>query len=204
MSSSKRPKVIWNDRLDAAVTLAGRVHKAHPRKGSRIAYIAHLFDVASVAIKHDANEDEVVAAFLHDTLEDCKPPETPEALRREIRKLFGARVLELVEACTDTTEKPKPAWRPRKEAYVAAIAKKTVSAKIVSASDKIANLGDMIEDYRRRGDELWGRFNAGRDDILWYYRSCARGFAKGKTDGRLERLLAELKARTRKLARMSA
>jgi 5'-deoxynucleotidase YfbR-like HD superfamily hydrolase len=203
MSRSFRPHLIWNDRLDAAVTLAGRVHKAHIRKGTRIAYIAHLFDVASIATKHGADEDEVAAAFLHDTLEDCKLPETPEALRREIRKRLGARVLEIVEACTDTTEKPKPPWRARKKAYVAGIAKKTLSAKIVSASDKIANLGDMIEDYRRDGDALWKRFSGERDDILRYYRACARGFVKGKMDSRLRRLVAELTARTGKLARMS-
>lgn len=196
-----RPHLIWNARLDAAVTLAGRVHKDHIRKGTRIAYIAHLFDVASIATKHDADEDEVAAAFLHDTLEDGKDP---EALRREIRKRLGGRVLEIVEACTDTTVKPKPPWRKRKEAYVAGIEKKSLSAKLVSASDKIANLGDMIEDYRRHGDALWTRFNADRASILWYYRACARGFAKGNTDPRLRRLVVELRARTRKLTTMSA
>jgi (p)ppGpp synthase/HD superfamily hydrolase len=196
-----RPHVIWNARLDAAVGLAGRVHRGHIRKGTRIAYIAHLFDVASIALKHKATEDEVAAAFLHDVLEDG---EDPEALRREIRKRFGGTVLAVVEACTDTTEKPKPDWRPRKEAYVAGIAKKTPSAKLVSASDKVANLGDMIEDFARRGDKLWDRFKGDRDDILWYYCACAREFAKGKTDARVKAVVGILEDRIRKLAACSA
>jgi (p)ppGpp synthase/HD superfamily hydrolase len=193
MMDHESPTLAWSPRLDDAVRLAGRVHRDCNRKGTRIAYIAHLFDVASIAIKHGADEDETAGALLHDTLEDG---DDPERLRAEIRELFGRKVLEIVEACTDTVVKPKPEWRPRKEAYIEAIAHKSPSAKLVSASDKVANLGDMIEDYRRYGDALWKRFNAGRDDILWYYRSCAREFAKPMETPELQPLLQLLRSRT--------
>ena len=58
----------------------------------------------------------------------------------------------------------------------------------------------MIEDYARHGDALWKRFRAGRGDILWYYRSCAREFAKGERDPRFEPLLGLLRKRIRTLA----
>ena len=197
MSAKPRPSLIWNSRLDDAVAMAGRVHFEQPRKGTPIAYMVHLFDVASIAIKHGANEDEAVAALLHDTLEDGK---NPAALATEIRERFGARVLKLVEACTDTVVKPKPAWEPRKRAYVAALPKKSASAKLVSASDKLANLNDMLEDYRRDGPSFWSRFNPKPEQILWYYRACERGFRKGTTDERLERLLETLRERVKALA----
>ena len=201
MSRSRRPSMIWSARLNAAVTLAGEVHKHHPRKGSRIAYIAHLFDVASVAIKHGADEDEVVAAFLHDTLEDG---DDPESLRRTIRRRFGAPVLRIVEACTDTTEHPKPPWPARKQAYLDSIASMSKSAKLVSAADKLANLDDIIRDHANHGNRLWRRFNGGRDGTLWFYRGCARELAKGTGDARLAGLLRVLRNRLRVLTSIAA
>jgi len=46
--------------------------------------------VASIAIKHGANEDEVIGAFLHDTLEEG---EDPVAIGRKTQRRFGVRVL---------------------------------------------------------------------------------------------------------------
>lgn len=33
------------------------------------------------------------------------------------------------------------------------------------------NARAILRDYRKLGDVLWSRFNANREDILWYYRS---------------------------------
>jgi len=163
--------------------------------------MAHLLDVASVAIKHGGTEDEVVAALLHDTLEDG---DNPRKIRASIRDQFGVRVLTIVEACTDTTAKKKPEWLTRKARYIVGISKKSTSGKLVSACDKVANLTDMIEDYRRDGAKLWDRFNADREDILWYYNSCAKAFEKGKGNRRLKPLLRLLRERIGTLSEMSA
>jgi GTP pyrophosphokinase len=42
---------------------------------------------------------------------------------------------------------------------------------LVSVADKLNNAQAILRDYRELGEALWARFNAGRDDILWYYRS---------------------------------
>ena len=42
---------------------------------------------------------------------------------------------------------------------------------LVSASDKLHNARAIVGDLRTIGDQLWGRFNASRDDTLWYYRA---------------------------------
>ncbi len=200
MNDFGRPKLLWSKRLDAAVAYAGELHRNQTRKGSRAPYVAHLLDTASLALKHDGTEDEAIAALLHDALEDC---DVPARIRREVRRRFGQRVLDIVEACTATTARPKPDWLTRKTAYVATIAAKSQPAKFVSACDKAANLGDMIEDFRRVGRRLWNRFNADRNQVLWYYKSCAREFAKGKTSRKLRAVLPILRRRVRDLREMS-
>jgi hypothetical protein len=42
-------------------------------------------------------------------------------------------------------------------------------------------------DYRDIGDELWNRFNGGREGTLWYYEELAKVIT-ARASGRLERL----------------
>jgi (p)ppGpp synthase/HD superfamily hydrolase len=197
---SRHPKLLWNARLDAAVAYAGKIHKLQTRKGSTAPYVAHLLDAAAIALKHGATEDEAIAALLHDTLENGSHP---AKIRREIRRRFGGPVLELVEACTaQASDQPKTDWLTRKKAYVKGIAAKTASEKFVSACDKTANLGDMIEDYRRQGDTLWERYDASPVQVLGYYKACARELAKGRVSMKLDDVLDVMRERLKTLARL--
>ena len=72
-------------------------------------YVALLLSVAALAMEHGADEDEAIAALLHDAVEDRGGKPTLE----EIRKRFGDRVAAIVEGCTDAYGTPKPAWRPQ-------------------------------------------------------------------------------------------
>ncbi len=94
----------------------------------------------------------------------------------EIRKRFGDEVAEIVLGCTDTLEEPKPPWRPRKEAYIEHLREAPQAVLLVSNADKLHNARAVLADYGRMGDELWKRFNGGRDGTLWYYRSLAEVF----------------------------
>ena len=65
----------------------------------------------------------------------------------------------------------------------------------VSLADKLYNVRSIVRDYRALGEGLWERFNAGRDDVLWYYRSLAEIFrrrAPGPMAGELDRTIDEL------------
>jgi (p)ppGpp synthase/HD superfamily hydrolase len=84
----------------------------------------------------------------------------------------------IVAGCSDTFEKPKPPWRPRKEAYIAHLATASPSMLLVSAADKLHNVRAITSDYREIGEALWVRFKGGRDGTLWYYRSLANCFLK--------------------------
>ena len=91
------------------------LHAHQARKGSDIPYVSHLVAVAGLVLEHGGDEDQAIAALLHDGPED----QGGEATLAAIRERFGPRVAAIVAACSDTFESPKPPWRARKEAYIA-------------------------------------------------------------------------------------
>lgn len=166
-----------------ALTCAVKLHGADVRKGTSIPYIAHLLSVCSFVLADGGSEDEAVASLLHDSLEDH-----PEDMTREIlSQRFGPEVLAIVEACTDTpadyTGGPKPPWRNRKTAYLKHLEKASRSAIRVALADKLDNARSILADYQRIGDKLWSRFNAGREDQLWFYRSLVATFRAAGENG---------------------
>jgi GTP pyrophosphokinase len=179
-------------RFDEALRHAGQLHATQVRKGTDIPYVSHLLGVCSIALEHGADEDEAIAALLHDAAED----QGGRACLDEIRRQFGSRVASIVEECTDTLDEPKPPWRLRKQAYIAAISHTSPSGRLVSASDKLHNARSILADYRRYGDALWTRFNAGSADQLWYYVSLVAAF---QAAGDHEALIAELAVAVRTL-----
>jgi len=180
-------------RFTDALTFATQLHANQTRKGGKVPYIAHLLGVASIALEHGANEDEAIAALLHDAIED----QGGAATREEIRRRFGDIVTEIVDGCTDSDTTPKPPWRQRKEAYIAHIPKASASVLLVSASDKLYNARSILNDYRLIGENVWERFHGGKDGTLWYYRAVLEAFrSTGSTPlfDELERVVSELES----------
>jgi len=167
--------------------------------------MAHLLSVCALVLEDGGDEEEAVAALLHDSLEDH-----PEEVKREdLRERFGSRVLSLVEGVTDTPPDyqggEKPPWKDRKRAYIEQVRTAGPDMLRLSLADKLHNARAILADYRRIGDALWGRFNVGksepvetRREILWYYRSLIVAFRDAGASGylieELERTIAGLEA----------
>ncbi len=181
-------------RFSEALTGAADIHRDQLRKDTKIPYVEHVLGVASIALFHGANEDEAIAALLHDAIEDAPKERGVESVRGWIRSSFGATVLEIIEGCTDTDEVPKPAWRKRKEDYIAHVAKASSSVVLVSAADKLHNAMEILADYRELGDELWRRFNAdaGKAGTIGYYRGLVEAYRKTGHHPRLVQKLDEV------------
>jgi len=96
-------------RFEEALVFATQLHAGQTRKGTTIPYISHLLAVTAIVLEHGGDEDEAIAALLHDSIEDQGGAST----REEIRRRFGDRVVEIVDGCTDTDLMPKPRWRVR-------------------------------------------------------------------------------------------
>jgi (p)ppGpp synthase/HD superfamily hydrolase len=121
------------------------------------------------------SEDEVIAALLHDAVEDQGGRET----RREIAQKFGEPVAQIVDGCTDTDETPKPPWKERKESYLVQIRDATSEVRRVSMADKLHNSRTIIADLHRYGDVVWSRFTGGKNGTLWYYRALVESYRAG-------------------------
>jgi (p)ppGpp synthase/HD superfamily hydrolase len=177
------------ERFDDAFRFAHRLHRDQTRKGTSIPYISHLMIVASIVLEHGGDEDQAMAALLHDAAEDQGGAET----LAEIRRAFGQSVAAIVSDCTDAWTEPKPPWRERKEAYLDALPTKPARSLLVSLADKTHNAEAILFDYRELGDSLWGRFNGGADGTRWYYGVLAELFADA-SPGRLSERLARAAA----------
>ncbi|MEP0750845.1 HD domain-containing protein [Trichocoleus sp. DQ-A3] len=183
--------MILSQRFTDALTFATALHANQIRKGSGVPYISHLLGVTSIALEHGANEDEAIAALLHDAIED----QGGAATREEIRRRFGDTVTEIVNGCTDADTTPKPPWQERKEAYIAHIPAASTSVRLVSAADKLHNARSILTDYHIVGEAIWERFQAGKQGTLWYYRSLVGAFRKAGSSpliDELERVVSEL------------
>lgn len=206
------------ERYREALQFAATVHDRHMRKGTQIAYLSHLISVSALVMENGGDETEAIAALLHDAIEDrgsdywsrflVKPREGREALKRDIRLLFGPEVLEIVEHCTDDEYLPggRPAqkgsvaeFKKRKAAYLAKIARQSDRGVLrVSCADKLHNARAILADYEVEGDKVWQRFTAKTKELqLWYYDGLATRFARRARvlkDRGLTRMARQLRA----------
>ncbi len=179
----------YTEKFVDALVYAARLHRDQTRKGTGVPYVTHLLAVAAIVGENGGTEEEVVAALLHDAPEDAGG----ETRLAEIQARFGDGVADIVAGCTDTYEDPKPPWRARKEAYLDHLAGAPAPVRLVSAADKLHNARSVLSDYRAVGEDLWGRFNGGRDGTLWYYRAVADALAgDSPVAGELGRVVTEL------------
>lgn len=180
-----------SERFGHALVYASELHALQRRKGTEVPYVAHLMAVAAIALEHGANEDEAIAALLHDAVED----QGGLPVLEEIRRRFGRAVADIVEGCTDANCIPKPPWRARKEAYIAHVRVASASIRLVSCSDKLHNARSVLCDYRLLGEDLWSRFTGGREGTLWYYRALVDAFREHGPSplvDELDRVVAEV------------
>ncbi len=192
MKQSKMPDASAQ-RYGKALAFAAEKHAGQKRKGTRIPYISHPIAVASLVLEYGGDEDEVIAALLHDVAEDCGGQEALD----EIREKFGMGVAAIVRGCSDTLETPKPKWRQRKQTFIDDLQGAPASVRLVAAADKLHNARSIVKDQRNLGDGVWSRFSASKEEVLWYYDAVTRALSARGTSP----LIAELERAVGKMAR---
>lgn len=181
------------ERFKEALALATDVHTGQSRKGTSVPYVSHVLGVCSLVLEDGGSEDEAIGALLHDAVEDGGG----RPMLDEIRRRFGERVAEIVWACSDTDETPKPPWKERKTRYIEHVRQAGPDARRVSCADKLHNARSILRDYRALGERLWDRFTASGDETLWYYRELIAAFRQPDRSplvAELERVVSELTA----------
>lgn len=167
------------DRIAQALALAVEAHDGQRRKGTDIPYITHPMAVASIALEHGADEEQAMAALLHDAVEDGGAH-----YAQRIREQFGNRVADIVQGCTDGVPDAtgiKPPWKERKVRYIAHLQHAHEDVLLVSGSDKLHNARAIVEDLLTIGPSVFNRFSASKEQTLWYYETLAGVFTQRGT-----------------------
>lgn len=161
-------------RFADAVRFALEAHANQFRKGSPAPYITHPVAVAGILAQYGCPEAVVLAAVLHDVLED-----TP-VTAGELEARFGPRVAELVQAVSEVkTRNGRPvSWEERKGAQLAHLQETPdLEAVLLKAADVLHNVTTIIRDLRLHGPSTWTRFRRGAADQLRYFRTVAEVLA---------------------------
>jgi (p)ppGpp synthase/HD superfamily hydrolase len=168
-----RGPAILTERFAHALQLAFQLHQFQLRKGADIPYIAHLLGVTAIVFEDGGDEDQAIAALLHDAVEDQGGRPTLELIRQQ----FGDRVAGIVDGLTDSYDIPKPPWLERKQQYLDHLRHASPEVTLVSMADKIHNARTILAALNRLGESTWERFNGGKEGTLWYYKALCQAFA---------------------------
>lgn len=156
-----------SSRFEQALIYATQLHANQVRKCNNVPYISHLLSVTALVLEDGGDEDEAIAALLHDAIEDRGGMPTREAILGR----FGERVIRIVEGCTESFAVPKPPWRDRKLQYIEQIRLGSPEILRVSMADKLHNARSILADWYREGDAVWQKFTGGKEGTLWFYFS---------------------------------
>lgn len=164
------PHPQYSDRYDRAVQFALEAHRYQQRKYSGKPYILHLQAVSSYVWLDDGNENEAIAAWLHDYPEDIAPergmtiPEGVEAIARE----FGPEIAAIVRGCTECDR--SGTWRDRKQLYIDQVAASSDSVVLVSLADKYDNYSNG---YFHEIGQKSAQPSRKRPEIIWFGETLA-------------------------------
>lgn len=187
------PRDRYTRRFDEAAAFAISEFRHKARKVSEVPYITHLFAVCALVGEYGGDEDQMIAALLHDWLEDI-----PGASRTTLEAKFGERVTRLVSALSDS-DAPEPGvqkapWQGRKEQYLAHLRDAPAEIKLVSCADKLHNCQTIRADHARVGNEVYTRFTGKQQGTLWYYNAVYDALGQGWQSPLHDRLGTEVKA----------
>jgi (p)ppGpp synthase/HD superfamily hydrolase len=145
-------------KLNDALRFATEKHRGQKRKITHEDYIFHPLEVALIVAQYTNNLDTIIAAVLHDTLEDT------DTSPKEIVTHFGENVLSIILECSEK-DKTLP-WKQRKILMLEAYPHISEAACLIILSDKICNLKSIHYNY---SDHIWDYFHAGIEDQKWIY-----------------------------------
>lgn len=185
-----------SERFAQALTYAHQLHRSQMRKGTAIPYLSHLLAVSALVLEDGGDEDQAIAALLHDSLEDGPrySPYTQAQITAHIATCFGARVLRIVEGCTDRENQETRDWQTRKAHHLQYLEQADADVLLVVNADKLHNVQTLWRDYQQVGEAVWQRFNGGKTGTLWYYRRLAELFCRRRPGWLAQQMQAVVQA----------
>lgn len=131
--------VMESEGVKRAIEFATEAHGSQKRKYTGDPYIVHPIEVANILAQRGFSEDVVIAAILHDVVED-----TP-VTNAEIAKEFGSKVASLVAMVTDVSRPTDGNRRARKELDRQHLAGASNEGKSIKLADLISNSKSILK-----------------------------------------------------------
>ena len=153
--------------IEQAIRAASILHKDQVRKGVvPYSYLTHVYAVAMLVSDYTNDEDTIVAALLHDTLEDSDYTE------KELEEDFGGSVRDLVVSLTEPRQDStgNMALIEQKKQYIKQLRNASERALVIVAADKIHNMRSIIEDYFDDHTGFLNDFGTLLNDRIIYYQ----------------------------------
>ena len=123
--------------LDKAIQFATKAHEGQTRKYTGEPYIVHPLAVMEIVKTVEHTEEMLMAAVLHDTVEDC------DVTLDQIAFNFGHVVADLVEELTDVSKPEDGNRATRKEIDKNFLAEQSAEVQTIKYADVISNSKDI-------------------------------------------------------------
>lgn len=152
-------------KIQKAIKFAIKTHEIYQkqtRKGKDVAYITHPLTVGIILANAGASEDVVAAGILHDTIEDSA--EHKKVTEEMIAQRFGENVAQLVLSVTEQNK--NLSWEERKKEALEHVKSFSNDSLMVKSADVISNVSELIDDYKKDGDQVFLRFNAPKERMI--------------------------------------
>ncbi len=155
------------------ISLASEAHNGQERKVTGTPYISHPFSVASIVSNYTDNEEIIIAALLHDVIEDVDKDGYRE---QDITDTFGQRVADLV---LDVSEDKSLPYDERKKEYLDRVKELDQDALLIKYADLYHNTLSILEDAKRYPKKLQETMNVAvyQNNVRNLYRELEQYFA---------------------------
>lgn len=135
--------------LSSAIIFATECHKNQTRKYNNLPYIMHPLDVMNTLVDCGFYEHEelLIAALLHDVVEDCNITIT------EIARRFGFKVSNFVQDVTKSNLTYQGNTREERwNYYIDYLKNKCAQSKALKIADRYCNLKDFCREWHVLSD----------------------------------------------------
>lgn len=164
-------KLAFTKTQQKAIEFISYWHDTQRRVGTVLPYIVHPIEVASLVGRfYPDNQDLIIAAYLHDVLEDT------DCTDLIIWTEFGKTIVDLVKGVTAKDE-DFGSWRERRQHQIDKLKGAPIDIVRLKACDMLSNALAIGFDYKYRPEEEgYPKFRKNPDDVRWYYRSAEEIF----------------------------
>ncbi|MCC7194456.1 MAG: HD domain-containing protein [Gemmatimonadaceae bacterium] len=186
----------YSDRINHALAFAAKHHDQQVRKGTRPPYVTRAANVAVILASYGCPEETVVAAILHDAVEDYSLAGWTRAMLEErIADKFGIGALETAYAVARRRTGRDGAELDRSERnadLLSRVGDASDESRWILAANHVHTGNSLLADLRRTVDaaSVWSRSTGGHATFAAWHRSVLDALA---ASGFQARIMEELR-----------